>query len=115
MLYPFHLKKSDYDKEVLSKNHDGECKMYHVVQRHSPSKSLPKIRSQNSASSVGMGIDESVLQKFFKNKIYVAIELTLPIAASVGLEERKIFFANLVKSAFSTLNTSLIISRSETM
>ncbi|MBM3579713.1 MAG: imidazole glycerol phosphate synthase subunit HisH [Alphaproteobacteria bacterium] len=55
-LYPFHLKKQIYDEAFLSKNHDGECRLYQVIQPNSPSEFLPKNRGQGSASSGGMGI-----------------------------------------------------------
>ncbi|OFW80554.1 MAG: hypothetical protein A2887_05275 [Alphaproteobacteria bacterium RIFCSPLOWO2_01_FULL_40_26] len=56
-IYPFQLKKPIYDEAFLRKNCDGECRLYQVIQPNSPSKFLPKRRSQKLASSAGMGID----------------------------------------------------------
>lgn len=56
LLSPNHVKKTNYDEEVLRKNHDRECKLYQVIQRHSPSEFLPKIRSQRSSFLRGLGI-----------------------------------------------------------
>jgi cysteinyl-tRNA synthetase len=56
VLYPIHLKKSNYDEAFLRKNCDGECGLYQVIQPNSPSEFLPKRRSQRSASSSGLGI-----------------------------------------------------------
>ncbi|OFW81346.1 MAG: hypothetical protein A2887_00925 [Alphaproteobacteria bacterium RIFCSPLOWO2_01_FULL_40_26] len=64
-LYPIQLKKPIYDEAFLRKNCDPvdaqrdktECGLYQVIQPNSPSKFLPKRRSQKSASSAGLGIN----------------------------------------------------------
>ena len=56
LLYPNNLKIPNFFKVFFGKNRDGECKLYQVVQRHSPSEFLQKRRRKSSVSSGCLGI-----------------------------------------------------------
>ena len=56
-LYPNNLKIPNFFKVFFMKNRDGECKLYQVVQCHSPSEFLQKRRRKSSVSSGCLGIN----------------------------------------------------------
>ena len=79
-LYSIQLKKPIYDEAFLRKNCDGECGLYQVIQPNSPSKFLPKRRSQKSASSAGLGINHEA-----RIKTQDFNDLLLPLSSLHGV------------------------------
>jgi long-chain acyl-CoA synthetase len=99
-LYPFHLKKSNYDEEFLRKNRDGECGLYQVIQPNSPSEFLPKSRSQRSASSSGMGINSQDVALSFLPLAHIFERMVMMFYISQGIS---IYFADDVKNVGNIL------------
>ncbi len=72
-LCPNNLKILNFSKVFFRKNRDRECKLYQVVQRHSPSEFLQKRRRKSSVFSGFLGISKKIFPYLLVPFLVVAL------------------------------------------